>query len=188
MYTCQYCPKLLTILPQCYLIYTFSVVTVYAIIVYYILVTATFKSPLKLLQLSVTSGRALELLLETHKLFSFLLSDVKTRCLIQLKLKLSSANSNSTAVKCAEQKSSSVNYTQLDNDKDTQNLDGNGIVPTPSNRLLESVEDIVAAFVYCCNPYVVSGWCRLVNNLLQAFPELVGAYLQKYCVVASLTR
>ena len=59
---------------------------------------------------------------------------------------------------------------------------------TSPDEQLEDLSVLTTACVRCCNPYVVSGWCQLVTNLLQAFPDLLSSYVHNYCVVASLTR
>ena len=120
------------------------------------------------LQLSLNSGRALELLLETHKLFSLLLSVIKTQQLAQLKLKLCNPDSPNSKTPGTP--------TSADNQDVT-------VSPQPGQQLEGS-----EVFTVTCVPYVVSGWCRLVNNLLQAFPDLLVSYVHNYCVVSSLTR
>ena len=134
-----------------------------------------------LLQLSVNSGRALELLLEKHKLFSLLLSNIKIQRLAQLKTKLQSAESAVAACNGDDPLP-----TELNCSSDTVN---NGD-SQPRNFLpqLQAMDGITAACLDCCKPYVISGWCLLVNNLLQTFPDLIGAYMHNYCIVATLTR
>ena len=143
------------------------------------------------LQLSLNSGRALELLLETHKPFSLLLSIIKTQCLAQLKTKL--CNSQSAITKSSSQDSSPNSHSQSENvlevhtqlkESDTQPL----ILISPSDHHVEGIESVTTTCIHCCDPYVVSGWCQLINNLFQAFPELIGSYIHNYCIVTSLTR
>ena len=146
-----------------------------------------------LIQLSLNGGRALEFLLETHKLFSHLLTIVNTQYLALLKIRLYEI-AKSPTTKSQKQARSPPEPPQSDKvkDGDTGGDSERGTeltsMPVPSDHQIEGVECVVAVCCRCCNPYVVSGWCKLVNNLLQAFPELVGSYVHNYCVVASLTR
>ena len=138
------------------------------------------------MQLSVNSGRALELLLEKHKLFSLLLSTIKIQGLAQLKMKLQTAESAITASSGDDlllTKSS-------ENNGDSQLREDNSLpqLHVYTTHQHEAMEGITAAWIDCCNPYAISGWCRLVSNLLQTFPDLIGAYLHNYCIVATLTR
>ena len=136
------------------------------------------------MQLSLNSGRALELLLETHKLFSLLLSVIKTQNLAKLKLKLLSAESGGSA----EQDHTLGEHPQLKDTQDRKRNTDASVANTQSNNCLEGMKCVADACVCFCNQYVVSGWCQLVNNLLQAFPDLIGSYLHNYCVITSLTR
>ena len=134
----------------------------------------------------------MELLLETHKPFSLLLSIIKTQCIAQLKVKLYK-NTKPLNVQSQKQDSSLTNLhpSDIPNNNSSQNIESDAepqVVPASADCRIEGSESIVAMCSSCCNPYVLSGWCRLVSNLLQAFPELVGAYVHNYCVVASLTR
>ena len=162
---------------------------------------------IQLLQLSLNSGRALELLLESQKLFSLLLSVIKTQHLAKLKMKLYNAESarskrldTPTSVGAIDQCTS--DSIQPQGGTTSQPLGGTnphplggtasqplgGTTCTSPDEQLEDLSVLTTACVRCCNPYVVSGWCQLVTNLLQAFPDLLSSYVHNYCVVASLTR
>ena len=143
-----------------------------------------------MLQVSVNSGQALELLLETHKLFSLLLSTIKMQGLAQLKMKLYSAESavaasngnNHLPMECTHPQSNSVDDS---NTPHKENYLQPQLCPTDQHR---GTGGVTTTCIDCCDPYVVSGWCRLVNNLLQTFPDLIGSYVHNYCVVSSLIR
>ena len=148
----------------------------------------------QLLQLSVSSGRALELLLEKHKLFSLLLSNINLQGLAQLKTQLQSAESAVTAANCDDPLPTESNSLSPDtvNNGDSQSREDSSppqlCVCTTHQHEAICMEGVTAACIDCCNPYVISGWCLLVNNLLQTFPDLIGAYVHNYCIVATLTR
>lgn len=128
----------------------------------------------------MSSGRALELLLEKYKLFSLLLSNIKLQGLAQLKTKLQTAESAITA-------SNSDDPLPTESSGDNQPREDNQL-QVDATCQCKAVEGITAACIEYCNPYVISGWCLLVNNLLQTFPDLISGYVHNYCIVASLSR
>lgn len=139
------------------------------------------------LQLSVNSGRALELLLERHKLFSLLLSTIKIQGLAQLKTKLQSAELAVTASNYDDPLPTDPNHSSV-NSGNGQHREDNSPPQLHTTHDRRGSEGVIAVYIDCCDPYVISGWCRLVNNLLQTFPDLIGAYVHNYCIVATLTR
>lgn len=141
-----------------------------------------------LLQLSVNSGRALEILLEKHKLFSLLLSNIKLQGLAQLKTKLQSAEPATTASKRDDPLPTESRHSSSAVNNSDSHLREDNSTPQLQLHTTYQHEGVTAACIECCNPYVISGWCLLVNNLLQTFPDLIGAYVHNYCIVASLTR
>lgn len=135
----------------------------------------------------MNSGRALELLLERHNLFSLLLSTIKLQGSAQLKTKLQSAESAVAVSYGDDPLPTDSNHSPLNK------VDNGGGQHSEDNSLPQSYtthdrRDVIAAYIDYCDPYVISGWCRLVNNLLQTFPDLIGAYVHNYCIVATLTR
>lgn len=137
----------------------------------------------------MSSGRALELLLEKYKLFSLLLSNIKLQGLAQLKTKLQTAESAITASNGNDPLPTESRHSSV-NSGDSQPREDNSTPQLQADATCQckAVEGIIAACIECCNPYVISGWCLLVNNLLQTFPDLIGGYVHNYCIVASLSR
>ena len=137
------------------------------------------------------SGRALEVLLERHQFFSLLLSAIKIQGLAQLKTKLCDMNSESVV------REPSVDDPLPDGSRSCRMNSYDGDHREDGSQCLYGVytghqhkgtKSITAACVDFCDPYVISGWCKLVNTLMQTFPNLIATYVHNYCIVASLTR
>ena len=140
----------------------------------------------------MNSGRALELLLERYKLFSLLLSNIKLQGLAQLKTKLQTSESAISASNGDDPLPTELRHSSSDtvHSGDSQPREENSTPQLQEDASCQhkAVEGVTAACIECCSPYVISGWCLLVNNLLQTFPDLIGGYVHNYCIVASLSR
>ena len=81
---------------------------------------------------------------------------------------------------------------QLGPNKSPSSLKNDKSKPTDSPSLegetLEHVSELVQSLVCYCDPLFVSGVCKLLHNLVLAFPEFIASHVHKEGVLGALVR
>ena len=129
------------------------------------------------IQVSIKGNDVLKYLLDSYEFFPTLLRFIKANHRCEVTNSVSTTSSKQTSTSPANPESSSVDQQENDNETLAQEDD----------VVVEDDHGIDRRLFEFCDPYVVSGACRLLHNVFLAAPELIEIHTHEVNWVETLT-